>query len=45
LCHLKGVEIGAREGQPGANGGNYFCFEAESLTLVQGWTAIDENGG
>lgn len=41
LCHLKGVEISASEGQPGTSGGNYFCFEARSRTLVHGWRAID----
>lgn len=45
LCHLKGVEISAREGQPGVNGGNYYCFDAESGSLVHGWKAIDEVGG
>jgi broad specificity phosphatase PhoE len=45
LCNLKGVGISARESQPGANGGNYYCFEAESWSLVQDWRTIGEDGG
>lgn len=45
LCRLKGVEISASEDQPGGKGGNYYCFDAESWSLVQDWKAIDEDGG
>jgi len=45
LCHLTGVEISASENQPGANGGNYYCFDADSWSLEQSWKAIDEDGG
>jgi len=42
LCHLKGCPINLGERQPGENGGNYYCFEAESGTPVHGWRRIDE---
>jgi hypothetical protein len=42
LCHLKGCQISKKEGPPGANGGNYYCFEAKSKALVHGWKQIDE---
>jgi broad specificity phosphatase PhoE len=41
LCHLKGRPISWEERQPGGNGGNYYCFEAESKALVHGWRPID----
>jgi broad specificity phosphatase PhoE len=41
LCHLKHCPIDRREGQPGAYGGNYYCFDAESKALVHGWKRID----
>ena len=41
LCHLKGCEISRREGQPGADGGNYYCFDAQSGSLLHGWKPID----
>ncbi len=37
LCHLKGIPISRKEGQPGANGGYYYCFEALSRTLLHSW--------
>ncbi|MBE7555309.1 MAG: histidine phosphatase family protein [Anaerolineales bacterium] len=41
LCHLKGRQISEKEGQPGASGGNYYCFEAKSKSLLHGWQQID----
>jgi broad specificity phosphatase PhoE len=41
LCHLKGCPISLEEMQPGASGGNYYCFEAQSKALVHGWRSID----
>lgn len=41
LCHLKGRQISRAEGQPGVNGGHYYCFEAASRSLVHGWKPID----
>jgi broad specificity phosphatase PhoE len=42
LCHLKGCPINREERQPGENGGHYYCFEAESGTLVHGWRRIEQ---
>ena len=41
LCQLKGCPISWEERQPGGSGGNYYCFEAQSKTLVHGWRSID----
>lgn len=41
LCHLKGCPIRWEERQPGATGGNVYCFEARSKALVHGWRPID----
>jgi len=41
LCHLKGCEISRREGQTGTDGGNYYCFDAQSRSLLHGWKPID----
>jgi broad specificity phosphatase PhoE len=41
LCHLKGCQISEKEEQPGASGGNYYCFEAKSKSLVHSWQQID----
>ncbi|MEA2738801.1 MAG: hypothetical protein QOH05_2108 [Acetobacteraceae bacterium] len=41
LCHLKGCEISRAEDQPGAGGGNYFCFYAEGYALRYGWRPIE----
>lgn len=41
LCHLKGHQISEKEEQPGVSGGNYYCFEAKSKSLVHGWQQID----
>lgn len=40
LCHLKGSPIG-EERQPGASGGCFYCFEAQSKRLVHSWRLID----
>ena len=42
LCHLKGVPISRAEDQPGAGGGNAFCFEIATRRLLTGWHPIDE---
>jgi broad specificity phosphatase PhoE len=42
LCHLKGCPISLKEGPPGANGGSYYCFDAQSKSLIHDWKQIDE---
>ena len=41
LCHLADSSIARRHDQPGAGGGNYYAFQAESGALLHGWQAID----
>ncbi len=41
LCHLKSCPIRWEERQPGANGGCYYCFAAQSRALLHGWQPID----
>lgn len=41
LCHLKGCQISRNEGQPGTDGGYYYCFDAQSRSLLHGWKPID----
>jgi broad specificity phosphatase PhoE len=41
LCRLKACPISRTEDQPGAGGGNYFCFERETYSLRHGWLSID----
>jgi broad specificity phosphatase PhoE len=41
LCYLTHVDISRGEAQPGAHGGNYYCFRALSPSLVHGWKPID----
>lgn len=41
LCHLKSCQISIREEQPSTNGGNYYCFDAQSRSLLHGWKPID----
>jgi broad specificity phosphatase PhoE len=41
LCTLKHCPIDRTEGQPGTHGGNYYCFDAGSKTLLHGWRRID----
>ena len=41
LCWLKGCGISRAEDQPGADGGNYYCFERETYSLLHGWVLVD----
>lgn len=41
LCHLKDRPISQDEGQPGTDGGCYYCFEARSKSLLHDWRRID----
>lgn len=41
LCHLKRCRISRAEDQPPTNGGNYFSFGTDMLTLRHGWRSID----
>ncbi len=41
LCHLAGYPIARKYDQPGAGGGNYYCFELESMQLAHEWKPID----
>lgn len=41
LCHLAGYEIAREHDQPGAGGGNYYCFELKSKQLLHEWKPID----
>jgi broad specificity phosphatase PhoE len=40
-CWLKQLPIDGQEQPPNANGGNYFCLDAQTRTLVQDWRVID----
>lgn len=42
LCHLKGCQISRKEGPSGVNGGSYYCFDAQSRSLIHDWKQIDE---
>lgn len=42
LCHLKARKISRKEDQPGAGGGNYYCFDRETYALQHGWRPIDD---
>jgi broad specificity phosphatase PhoE len=41
LCHLKGRPISKDEAPPGAHGGDYYCFDAQTRSLVHGWRPVD----
>jgi broad specificity phosphatase PhoE len=41
LCHLESHPISWEERQPGESGGNYYCFDAQSKVLQDGWQPID----
>jgi len=41
LCHLKNCPISRKEGQPGTDGGNFYCFDVQSRALLHGWRPID----
>ena len=41
LCYLVHGDISRDEAQPGARGGNYYCFLVPSRSLVHGWKPID----
>ena len=41
LCWLKACPISRLEDQPGAGGGNYFCFDRDTYALCHGWRPID----
>ena len=42
LCHLKACPISRTEDQPGAGGGNYYCFDRTTYQLRHGWMPIDQ---
>ncbi len=44
LCHLKQRPITRTEDQPGASGGNYFCFEPTPYSLRHGWRTFEYTG-
>jgi broad specificity phosphatase PhoE len=45
-CHLAGVTIDRRHGQPATNGGNWFAFDRPSRKLLcNGWQSIDAVAG
>jgi broad specificity phosphatase PhoE len=41
LCHLKTCPISRTEDQPGAGGGNYYCFDRTTYSLQHGWRQIE----
>jgi broad specificity phosphatase PhoE len=41
LCWLKACPISRTEDQPGAGGGNYYCFERDTYALRHNWMPID----
>jgi broad specificity phosphatase PhoE len=41
LCHLKRCSISRSEDQPGGSGGNYFCFDRATQSLLHDWRAIE----
>jgi broad specificity phosphatase PhoE len=41
LCHLKGCAISRTQDQPGAGGGNYYCFDRGTHALRHGWRPIE----
>ena len=41
LCYLNGWSIDRAHDQPGSGGGNYFCFNKNTLQIMHGWRAID----
>jgi broad specificity phosphatase PhoE len=43
LCYLSGSAINRSMDQPGGGGGNVFCFEKESRTLIYNWKSIEES--
>ncbi|MCZ6673077.1 MAG: phosphoglycerate mutase family protein [Verrucomicrobia bacterium] len=42
LCHLSNSPISRSMDQPGGGGGNLFCFDKESRTLMYGWQPIED---
>jgi len=41
LCRIKGASIVRREAPPNKNGGSYYCFDAQSKSLIHDWKLID----
>lgn len=41
LCWLKGCAISRTEDQPGNGGGNWYCFDRETYSLLHGWHPIE----
>jgi broad specificity phosphatase PhoE len=42
LCHLKGCAISRTQDQPGAGGGNYYCFDRGTYALRHDWRPIEQ---
>lgn len=42
LCHLKNRPISREESQPGVDGGNFYCFDADSRALLHGWKSVED---